>query len=73
MHLTGTNGVYDCESIVQHSLGIVAQVLLHHRPIVCPSHHSVVYPKPADNSISAKTGKTAMNSATSSCHMAQGN
>ena len=33
----------------------------------------VVYPKPADNSISAKTGKTAMNSATSSCHMAQGN
>jgi hypothetical protein len=31
MHLTGTNGVYDCESIVQHSLGIVAQVLLHHR------------------------------------------
>ena len=33
----------------------------------------VVYPNPADNSISAKTGKTAMNSATSSCHMAQGN
>jgi hypothetical protein len=34
MHLTGTNGVYDCESIVQHSLGIVVQVLLHHRPTV---------------------------------------
>ena len=37
------------------------------------NNRGVVYPKPADNSISAKTGKTAMNSATSSCHMAQGN
>src|SRR5207244_8229896 len=33
----------------------------------------VVYPNPADNAISAKTGKTAMTSATSSFKMAQGN
>jgi RNase_H superfamily len=39
-------------------------------------HHwekTVVYPNPADNAISAKTGKTAMTSATSSFKMAQGN
>jgi len=35
--------------------------------------HAVVYPNPADNAISAKTGKTAMTSATSSFKMAQGN
>jgi hypothetical protein len=35
--------------------------------------HLVVYPNPADNAISAKTGKTAMTSATSSFKMAQGN
>src|SRR5215831_12260768 len=33
----------------------------------------VVYPNPADNSISAETGKTAMNSAASSFKMPQGN
>jgi len=33
----------------------------------------VVYPNPADNSISAEIGKTAMNSAASSFKMPQGN
>jgi DNA invertase Pin-like site-specific DNA recombinase len=49
--------------------GMMSEAELHHLKVRL---QAVVYPNPADNSISAKTGKTAMNSATSSCHMAQG-